>query len=330
MPLFGRRTSADVENVLREMLNATEDRCAVARNLMHDHRVAEPREKALRELFTTPMTVEALESAVKLYAEHHVRYTGTPDFVEDAINAENILAGTALGAHQVSKDLALGRVLNLAGAGMREFYVACRERRVKAFAMVPGDDPMNVKKWIDGYMEDPDKRDGFVARVLAHLWPQRDALPVEPCWATTWDVLEAVADEPASRWAEVVGVPPAPGDWLILLKYRVRETGTLVRPTQLDAGWNARHFPSPPTTPLAGGGHPMDLGGDGCRAALRPEFIHQQITHTPAHWIAAGKRVQKVDEVVNERDLVLQRVRHWTLLQSRDGDVIRAWMPKPM
>ena len=328
MPLFGRKSSPDVERVLRALLNGAAQMRAVARNLMHDHRVDKIRESVLRSFFRKPLDAGAFEEAVTAYRDDHVRYTATPDFINDAVNRPNILAGTTFGEHVVSRDLELGRVLNLS---MRDFYSTARDRGVKAFASAPDGDPIRTKSWIDVHMEEEASRIRFVRAVLANLWPNKGTYPFEPCWVTTWDVLEAVADEPASRWAEVVGVPAAPGDWLILLRYRVREVGTLVRPTQLDSGWNAIHFPSPPTTPLAGGGHPMDLGIKGCPAALRPEFIHQHIEHPPAHWETAGSRTDRVpdNEVLAERDIIFQRRRHWTLLRDRDGAPIPAWMPEP-
>lgn len=326
MTLFGRSVPAEVDTVLSELLEATPDCRALACNLIHDQRVATPRVDALCRMFPEPLTRRTFEEAIKAYRTDHVRFTETPDFVDDQLNASNILAGTSLGEHQVSKDLRLGRVLNL--SALRDFYSAARNRKIAAFVSVPDGAPIRVKKWIDDQMEEP-RRAGFIKSVLENLWPNRHATPFEPSWATTWDALEAVADQDACRWAEVVGVRAAREDWLILLCYTLRETGTLVRPTQLDAGWDCFHFPSPPTTPLASGGHPMDLGAENCHPALHSEFIHMQIHHTIEHWEAAGCRAAQVKATV-EPDVTKQRKRHWALLQERDGLAIPEWMPVPI
>ncbi|MEA2337645.1 MAG: hypothetical protein QOE82_1652, partial [Thermoanaerobaculia bacterium] len=274
MLFFGRQATPDVEHVLLEMLNSSTELRALARNLMHDYRVTAPREAAARAFFTQPLTAEAFGPAIRAYKSERVRASATPDFVEDELNGPNILAGSALGEHQISKDLYLGRVLNL--STLVEFFK--KARTLLPFCTLTDGSSARIKDWVNEQMVETNW-EAFIEDVLENLWPNKNADRAELCWATTWNTLEAVADEEAHRWAEVVGIPVEEGDWLILLRYPVRRTGTLVRPTQLDAGWNALHFPSPPTTPLTSGGHPMDLGDGTCHASIRSEFIHQQITH---------------------------------------------------
>ena len=76
------------------------------------------------------------------------------------------------------------------------------------------------------------------------------------------------------------------GVWVILLTYRVGDVlkvGPIARPTQLDAGWDHRHFPSPV---CSGSGHPMDLKLHRNRknGPLIPEYLHQQIPYDFSQW----------------------------------------------
>lgn len=115
--------------------------------------------------------------------------------------------------------------------------------------------------------------------------------------------------------------------WVMPLRYKVREAGTIARPTQLDADWYAYHFPSPPQTPLAMGGHPMDLGSPKA-AQLLPEYIHKQIGHKIDHWIDSGKKIGKTTQAVTANLADMRRAHH-ELLVSRHGPDVLGWMPDP-
>jgi hypothetical protein len=74
------------------------------------------------------------------------------------------------------------------------------------------------------------------------------------------------------------------------MKNRARQI-RLFRPTQLNAGWYAHHFPSPPQATVEMGGHTMFLGHDDGRVTSPPavsEFLHQQVDFRIGNWTAGG------------------------------------------
>ena len=321
MPLFCR-SAEDVDPALEALRGGETYDSALARNFMCDHRVPPQRERHLRAFFGERLDRQTFEEAVKAYKDSRVRRTHTPDFIDDSLNGPNILSGKLLGEHDISRDYELGRVLRLNMPGV---YRSAKS----VFASVERGSDAHIDQWLTDQLKNGNVT-SFIEVLLKELWrQQRDVEPFEPCWATSWSSLEAVADLGPERWAASVGTPVFEGQWLILLRYRVRETGTLVRPTQLDAGWDCRHFPSPPTTPLTLGGHPMDLGDRSCRPALVPEFIHQQIPHKIEHWEDAGSRIAQVRANTGD-EFSYQRWRHFALLKNRDGNAVLDWMPEPL
>jgi hypothetical protein len=148
-------------------------------------------------------------------------------------------------------------------------------------------------------------------------------LPHQPSWAARWKTMSGYLQDRAEGWCSCVGVPVFDRDWVIVLKYTVGETGTLLRPTQIDAGTRAWHFPSPPERMVHEGGLAMHLGSD-C-PDLVPEFIHQAIPHIGPHWKDAGRLCRQV-AVAHEDVLEKYRTLHYDRLVRAYGSGIRAWM----
>jgi hypothetical protein len=124
-----------------------------------------------------------------------------------------------------------------------------------------------------------------------------------------------------------MGMPRPSGQrWLVLLCYTVEEAGNLVRPTQLDAGWCAHHFPSPPQAKLRKGGHPMDLHEAEQIHKPLSEFIHQQIEHKITHWTAAGEMLEQTSGPTMDR-LREQRIMHHRRLIREYKEGVARWMP---
>src|ERR1017187_9176058 len=83
---------------------------AVARNVMHDHRVTPTREAK----FLSGTAVANLEFAIRSYFESSVRVRHLPDYVYGRLNHENILTDTATRPRGVlGRDFQLVRLLNL-------------------------------------------------------------------------------------------------------------------------------------------------------------------------------------------------------------------------
>lgn len=135
-----------------------------------------------------------------------------------------------------------------------------------------------------------------------------------------------IADGP-ERWVSALGVyKPVHPRWFLLLKYTVREAGTVARPTQLDAGWGAYHFPSPPRAPLPLGGHPMDLRLSPPATSVLPEFVHKQIRHTLRHWSDGGRHIGRTS-APSGGTLVAVRLTHHELLTRVYGPSVVVGMP---
>src|SRR4029077_447694 len=145
----------------------------------------------------------------------------------------------------------------------------------------------------------PEKISAFVEQTLKVIGAKLDKdEPFNPTWAVLWNDLEMSLDNPPEQWLEVLGVPKQEsGRWLVALRYTVGEAGTLARPTLLDAGWNAYHFPSPPQAPPRYGGHPMNLGDHVQAKRLPWEYVHSQISFNIAHWVAGGRRIGRTSRV---------------------------------
>ena len=114
----------------------------------------------------------------------------------------------------------------------------------------------------------------------------------------------------------------------IVLVYRADSVGALVRPTQLDAEFNAFHFPSPQSAPLADGGYTMDWSAKpGYREPLS-EFVHQQklSPDTAKDWIRGGRLCGPTTPGGAPLTLNAVRRRHYGRLTSKVGSLPGGWM----
>jgi len=174
-----------------------------------------------------------------------------------------------------------------------------------------------------------DRRRFWIARIFEALRLRRGVAPFQPTWATSWyrfqrEVLAAA--HPADRWAERLGVRISDcPQWLIVLRYAVRDAGTVARPTQLDGGFYGYHFPPPPASALVVGGHPMDLAVPSTTGVLIPEFLHKQIDHTADQWDAGGSLLGKIPGPTSE-DIATQRTTPHELPGKTYPGVV-SWMP---
>lgn len=114
----------------------------------------------------------------------------------------------------------------------------------------------------------------------------------QPCWVAIKDEFLTLADlgTPAS-WLEAVGLPspgPLPTDGrlrekvLVILSYSSSELRHLLRPSQIDAGWFAFHFPTPPSRPIDQGGLTMRAGALGPRSAVADDSLVSEFVHRHA------------------------------------------------
>lgn len=331
--LFGRPLAAGdpLGSELRCWLSrkARHELRAVACNLMFDERVSLERENALRTYFAVARDSPfegRLQTAIREYHRERIRTAPDPEFLDAAANSEN-LAGRRYDG------IELARILNL--NGLAAVFSAARgsidsfedfPRQIDKPALTASAYDLEVLRWLDEHLGAPgSNRDSVIRDVLLALNKARVEKPYQPAWATSWNDLAQVIAEGSERWCQVVGVANTGGTarWVLVLRYRLPPGCPLVRPTILDAGYNAYHFPSP----LRRGrktGHPMDLRCTPLPQKLRRELIHQQIDHHPDHWEAAGRLLDRTDGPLPGR-LGLRRRAHLRLLTEHYKSGLQGW-----
>lgn len=338
-PVFQRYT-LNLDPALDELLDRPDTELgfrqrAVARNVMHDHRVSPEREEIFRQCTAAE---PKLTNALRRYYDKHVRAGNDAHFVDGKYNQENLVAGARTEIDVMDPNTPLVRVVNL-------------NREREAFQW-------GAREWADPRMDqfvdiaeagsDRELHDAIGARIQEDIetflgtWldmrkARRSALRATgttksdgPVWVTFAEVFEGDVDpsrDGPDRWFEVVGVhlDGAPV-WAILLRYTLREAGTVARPTILDAGGYPYHFPSPPGLEPSLGGFMMDLRIDPACEHLRNEFIHETIDFKFDDWVAAGRRYGETTRPGPD-GIDRQRMAHHQLL-DRSYDGVMSWMPK--
>jgi hypothetical protein len=331
-PVFGRHPPGPhpYDEALAALCRAPEDSVrAVARNLMYDHRVTQARERQLDELVRPPRTESTLRDAMTDYFQERVRAQRLPDFIHEDLNRENILNPVAVLADGLHPDYPLARILNVNGLAPVFRWAAIRSVHPLFDGFPNPGDSAGVLRWLDERFSQPLRVPQFIEAVLQALNAHAEKHPFQPAWCTMWTDLGEYLSQAPDRWAEVLGIPNDTGLplWLIVLRYTVREAGTLCRPCQLDGGWFAYHFPSPPDSPVTQGGHPMDLGDSAPEAVLLREYIHQQIPHSLAHWSAARQLYNRRSGNSGTPLVRLRQAHHHRLAHQYGRNKIMGWMP---
>jgi hypothetical protein len=340
MMAFGRTDAYGraYHDALTEWATAThgdpEEHNAMAANIRHDYRVEEARVAHFDETQKQPRTGAALRKALDDYLEHFVRrrksLDGTwapPNFLDRDVNRANILDPAP------NPDIQLGTIFDL--SGLARVFTWARGEGHADFADYPSGGPRAHHDWLRARCEPSRERPDWIERILRVVWQSAGHLPFHPTWCTWWEKLEPHLDGPADEWARVLG-PPLRYDydggyvprWFIALKYALRDAHQLCRPSILDAGWNAYHFPSPPMLAPPAGGRTVDTRPAPVPVVQLPEFIHAQIPFKVEYWIAAGRRWGATTDLPPAM-ICEARGRHHALLADEHGDAaIRDWMPQ--
>ena len=155
--------------------------------------------------------------------------------------------------------------------------------------------------------------------------------PTPPVWCTTETGFRSHFKKSADRWLDLLGVAtPLRATWVILVLYPVRDARPLFRPTVLESGWYAQHFPSPlnDISPAKDGGFTMDLGA--ASTELLREFVHNPVPWQVRHWRDTGQHCERTSGGGAE-DLTSQRSAHYRLLIDEFGETeIRNWIALPI
>lgn len=334
-PLFGRSDANPYRDILEAWWGLTDDElayAAMARNLAFDHRVSKERAAKFDRHGKRPRTSDALRGAIDDYFEKCVRTRKLPDYLYRRINRNNIVIGAGERLPAFSKDVKLVRVLDLSGLEPVFLWANQHKNRKKEWRRLlssllgrPGGLADHLDHELSG--KSSGEIEGLIETILHILNTSRSVVAYQPTWATVWSDFKHHLRQGPDRWLEVLGMAKAPPRWLIVLRYTVREAGTLVRPNQLDAGWQEYHFPSPPTAPLEVGGHPMDLRVHPRTKPLIREFIHKQIDHALSHWTDLGGKFGRTT-LLNTEGLENQRIAHHVLLSlpTNYGPGVVRWM----
>jgi hypothetical protein len=306
----------------------------MARNLLCEHRLSLERFSAFSAFAGKLAAFEQIHRALEEYQEE-VRpaiKTGLQPAYARADNANNMV--------ELPKGSRVGTVLDLTRLG-RIYAEAKATFRLAEFRSYTATDPRNysdVNEFLAGQLDNPARREPFL-KALFGAWARyrrRIEDRLHPTWAAEWGSLRPFLD-PGSprRWLQAVGVPRDGGVWLAILCYPLKDKKReikLFRPTQLDAGWYAHHFPSPPDAVLSLGGHTMFLNrGNGtverAPGALVSEYLHAPVDFSIRDWHAAGGLVGFTGQPIGGM-IEKEREAHWLLLQSfYDSGRIREWMP---
>jgi hypothetical protein len=309
---------------------------ALALNLSCDHRVTHDQEREFQSYFKSPYNGRALKKALTEYHKHRIR-TPSPAFRSEAhlvADCQNDDGPCCVGFDRqvdLVSVLCLSKlrdVLNQARNEVRPEWLPLRYLELNNF---------------DGWLEEQllgrnrysQELEDFIGAVLSVInYNMVVRGPFNPIWVTTWDKFEPVANAlrsdgelNADRWIQSVGIKTIGPLWHIVLKYPARDAGFLYRPTQLDSGNYAYHFPSPLAAEKSDGGHPMDLARTSLRSPLFPEYIHEQIRLKIDYWKAAGCLIGRTSR--DRYYLSVSRRKHYLKLKNTYTG-IEEWMPRPI
>ena len=307
---------------------------AVAINLRCDHRITPDRE---REFMSFLNNEQSLSDALKSYYKYRIKLNDKPDFILPNLNRENCVFGFSETENLIGTKEQLVNVLSL--NGLIHVFQACVEE-LEDFGFnerrgfeKPNTDELNSDKgfgdWLNRMLKNasPGKQENFVKSVfdLMNYYKNKKEGYYNAIWVSKWDDFEPFINDGANVWVQVLGVKRDMGTWQIILKYPVGAAEKIVRPTQLESGDYAYHFPSPENTPKKNGGHPMNLGIKKSLELLLSEFVHVQIDYDISYWVDAGRKIDVITE--NSCEIGVLRQNHFNLLVKKYGDPIRKWMP---
>jgi hypothetical protein len=314
MHIFGKSSSGPTATLGRLAhectLHPEESLRAVGLNLLCDHRVGEDRAEHFYEVTGRPSTVDELKRALVRYHTEWVCAQPDESYLSTLRNGHNFILNSRL-----PKDLMLTNVLNVSS------WVS----RVKNIAPLMG---VRLEQGIKR-LADPsigiDETELFLDDLFKAIERYRDERPI---WVARWQEFEkAIETGRTLTWNNAVGVWRRPGSWQVVLRYPLHAVDQLIRPTQLDSGFNQFHFPSPPFSDSTRGGFSMGLSQAIQASPLVPEFLHPPIRFNVAHWRAAGGLCAEVRDGP-DASLWLYRDRHREKLATNFSKEVFGWLPK--
>ena len=308
---------------------------AMSRNLLAEHRVSQDRFNSFCKIVGVLKSIADIEGALVEYQKYVRPSRAGKDapayrLPENEGNAVVLPPGTEIATF-----------LDLTRLG-RIFAEAKSEFKLAEFADYEATDPRayaQINKFLGDNFSKPSRRIPLLEAILRARTRYRLTTEkrIHPTWVSEWQSLEPyLKGSSPIGWFQAVGVPIEEPRWVAAFRYRVstpERTIPLFRPTQLDVGWYAHHFPSPPVAALDQGGHAMYLiPGASPLAAVTPrplvrEYLHEEIDFTMDDWEFAGNLLGLA--VPGPGDLDIQRKGHWDRLQAvYSSKPIIDWMPE--
>jgi hypothetical protein len=351
MRVFGRETDrphAAIALVCDELLHsASLNDCAFAWNVIYDHRVNEewgdhwyreygqPRSPGALRQSLLDYYNDLLEKPLRIYADI------------DAI-ARNFVRFSLPGGVEPGDSLV--HVMDLWSPGARRIWAHGGRQEIGVLGEIPGidEDAASPPSEIESILRTADagaqtdlmeaffaaQRDYLAQVDRARRFGRRMAT-LGYCWVGLWDQWAPTVGRAANDWCECVGLSKSAARtpaWIAVLRYTARRARRLMLPTQLEAQWYGRHFPTPPACPHHTGGRVIegrqDISSDSARFALK-EYIHAPIPFELENWLAAGYPVLPTARPVGDvTDLERDRSFHWDAL-VREFGAVGDWMPAP-
>lgn len=138
-------------------------------------------------------------------------------------------------------------------------------------------------------------KDGVMEAMLAVRNRRALEEPYHPMWAgEPAAFFEEAKEGDSASWMSALGMElnPANQKYIAVFCYRLPDGVRLVRPTQLEAGDDPMHYPSPETDDARFNGFAMQLRPDKETDSRKPlgEYIHRLIPLELRHWTVGGKR----------------------------------------
>jgi len=306
----------------------------VSWNLKHEHRISDERGNHWAELMAGPLN-RSLEAALRAYGDLAAE-TPFETYLHRWLNRANI-------PHPADADVPepgdmLAHVLDLTSRRSMDIWRLGKDKDVSDLLRDRCDvrSADTLAPFLARHLSD--KSTGAQLPIMraffsAYRLYVEERRPHGPVWAALWEKwFERINRLRAESWGCAMGLcKPQPPHWLVILKYPVDLAGTLVRPTQLEAGYFGRHFPTPPCAGTGNGGRIVH-GRNGQSntnptKALR-EFVHLPMRWTEHEWIASRLPVIETAVVVGGvNQLRLDREGHWTDLCYEYGpNQVSSWM----
>jgi hypothetical protein len=353
MRIFGRNSSGPYdklglicEELLTEVRFGANDR-GFAWNLVHDGRVNPDWAEYWYREYGAPVSPGGLRTSLNAY-QNDLRERTLSIYAELESRGRNFVRTNTPGG-PAENDL-LVHVLDLWSIGARRIWNHARQREMPILAEAADlglerrTPPPIIADALESGTIDGQRAimSTFFLALEDYLEAVEDArrrhasmATLNPYWVSLWEPWNKRVGGSGDDWCESVGLSKSAGQtpaWIAVLRYPVRRAHRLICPTQLEAHWYGRHFPTPAGCRLHLGGRVVEgrpsVFSNPAHSALR-EYIHAPIALYVTDWLGAGFPVLRtIGPTGRENQLERDRAAHWRALVREFPDT-EGWMAEP-